>query len=402
MLTAKKVTPDDILKVAKERTQQNNYNLEKPNFQRLSKEDKKQAIRLSGKTAMRASNAMKMIDNPKYEEQDKNELMKEHEEQQKKEKEEFNRQRLRVSNSMKLTHRKGVNKNIILPVYQMDKRLKLKREVNPPHEGMFIGLGWDPEPDEEQVRHYRKFYPDELEQVTEIMETPSPFNKYDLHKGQKRGAGHNWFAVGTKKEKDTTKYMGKFKGIVSVFNHEIKAHHDRKKAGLKKKMKEMLNDISQVTLARPFELDEEKLETQEGRQKLRAQLEEFGAHKLTIVSKLAHQDYLENIKRLLLTTTSCTVRIYIICAYDLASRDNGSASDPYLKLKLGKKKVNDRKNYQEDEPNPDFNKHFDFNADFPGCPPLVLQVFDYNMLFGDQLIGESYIDLEDRFFSPDW
>ena len=33
---------------------------------------------------------------------------------------------------------------------------------------MYIGLGWDEEP-EQKRRHYRRFYPDELENVKEIM-----------------------------------------------------------------------------------------------------------------------------------------------------------------------------------------------------------------------------------------
>lgn len=44
----------------------------------------------------------------------------------------------------------------------------------------------------------------------------------------------------------------------------------------------------------------------------------------------------------------------------------------------------------------------EFEATFPGCPLLNLAVYDYDDLFGDDLIGETKIDLEDRFFSPEW
>ena len=86
----------------------------------------------------------------------------------------------------------------------------------------------------------------------------------------------------------------------------------------------------------------------------------------------------------------------------MVSRDNGSDSDPYLILKLGKKTFNERENYQEDEPDPSFFKYFDFEATFPGCPPLDIAVYHYDEIFGDDLIGRTEIDLEDRFFHPSW
>ena len=55
-----------------------------------------------------------------------------------------------------------------------------------------------------------------------------------------------------------------------------------------------------------------------------------------------------------------------------------------------------------DEPNPKFNKAFEFDVEFPGASPLVLKAYDYDPLFGDDLIGKTSIDLDDRFFSPDW
>ncbi len=71
-------------------------------------------------------------------------------------------------------------------------------------------------------------------------------------------------------------------------------------------------------------------------------------------------------------------------------------------IKLGDKIYNEQENYQLDEPNPNFHKRYDFEAYFPGCPLLVIKVYDYDDLFGDDLIGETKIDLEDRYFSADW
>ena len=39
---------------------------------------------------------------------------------------------------------------------------------------------------------------------------------------------------------------------------------------------------------------------------------------------------------------------------------------------------------------------------FPGCPLLDIKAMDYDDIFGDDLIGETTVDLEDRFFSAQW
>lgn len=79
----------------------------------------------------------------------------------------------------------------------------------------------------------------------------------------------------------------------------------------------------------------------------------------------------------------------MIEGFDLASRDIGGFSDPYLILKCGKKEYNERKNYILDEPNPKFCKHYDFEAVFPGCPMLIIEAMDFDELFGDDLIGKT-------------
>jgi Ca2+-dependent lipid-binding protein len=92
----------------------------------------------------------------------------------------------------------------------------------------------------------------------------------------------------------------------------------------------------------------------------------------------------------------------MIDAANLASRDIGSASDPYLSMTIGRKKYTERENYQLDEENPDFFKSYDFESEFPGCPPLNIDVMDYDDLFGDDLIGSTQVDLEDRYFNHEW
>ena len=73
-------------------------------------------------------------------------------------------------------------KNIIDPKYEEDKRLKVDRESQIPPETLFMGLGWDEDRNTHR-KHYRRFYPKELETVTELMPKPTPFETYNLMRG---------------------------------------------------------------------------------------------------------------------------------------------------------------------------------------------------------------------------
>lgn len=128
----------------------------------------------------------------------------------------------------------------------------------------------------------------------------------------------------------------------------------------------------------------------------------MGIDNPSILSFLKEQSYEEMIARMLLQKTRCLVRLYVLEGFDFAQRDIGSFSDPYLKVKCGAKKFNERDNYQLDEPNPKFHKYYEFDAEFPGAAPLVIKALDYDDLFGDDLIGKTVIDLDDRFFCPEW
>lgn len=115
----------------------------------------------------------------------------------------------------------NVFKNIVMPVYEMDKRLKVYREVKMPPISAYIGLGWDENPPEQKRKHYRRYYTQELETVKEIMPVESPFASFSIMRGQSRGATKQWWKIGGQKEDDagevtTETVVGKFKGIVTV------------------------------------------------------------------------------------------------------------------------------------------------------------------------------------------
>ena len=69
----------------------------------------------------------------------------------------------------------------------------------------------------------------------------------------------------------------------------------------------------------------------------------------------------------------------------------------------GEKEIfNNRDNYHLDEPNPKFNTVATLTTEFPGTSPLTVEVWDYDELWTDDLIGKTTIDLEDRFYNPKW
>lgn len=68
----------------------------------------------------------------------------------------------------------------------MDERLNVYKEVDAPPSTMFIGLGWD-EDNNTKRKHYRQFFPDELEHKKDIFPTESPFNSYKIFHGVAKG-----------------------------------------------------------------------------------------------------------------------------------------------------------------------------------------------------------------------
>lgn len=72
--------------------------------------------------------------------------------------------------------------NIIMPEYERDTILECDREIKKPPESHFIGLGWDEDATTKR-KHYRRFYPDELENVKEVLGVASPFQTYEIKRG---------------------------------------------------------------------------------------------------------------------------------------------------------------------------------------------------------------------------
>jgi C2 domain len=100
--------------------------------------------------------------------------------------------------------------------------------------------------------------------------------------------------------------------------------------------------------------------------------------------------------------TKVQVRVYVIRAQNLQPKDFNGFADPFVKVSLGGTVLSDRKNKQDKTLNPEIFKRFDLKTVLPGPSSLKLQVYDWNQYTSDKLIGETTIDLEDRWFHPKW
>uniref|UniRef100_A0A3B3TZD4 Myoferlin n=1 Tax=Poecilia latipinna TaxID=48699 RepID=A0A3B3TZD4_9TELE len=95
----------------------------------------------------------------------------------------------------------------------------------------------------------------------------------------------------------------------------------------------------------------------------------------------------------------CLVRIYVVRGIDLQPKDTNGLCDPYIKITLGRKTIDDRDNYKPNTLNPEFGRMFELSCFLPLETDLKIAVFDFDLLSRDEKVGETVIDLENRFLS---
>lgn len=121
-------------------------------------------------------------------------------------------------------------------------------------------------------------------------------------------------------------------------------------------------------------------------------------------------------------TCQVKVRLNVLRALNLAAQSNAiqvkynlggynalSSADPYPKVQVGDGKndvnsgvlkfYNDSKNFVEKTLNPDFFRNYELDAFLPADWNFMLMIYNKGQILLDSLIGETSIDIEDRYYS---
>uniref|UniRef100_A0AAQ4NV40 Fer-1 like family member 4 n=1 Tax=Gasterosteus aculeatus aculeatus TaxID=481459 RepID=A0AAQ4NV40_GASAC len=93
------------------------------------------------------------------------------------------------------------------------------------------------------------------------------------------------------------------------------------------------------------------------------------------------------------------VRAYIVKATTLAPTDPNGKADPYLVVRAGQQSLNTADRYIPKQLNPTFGEVLEFTVSFPLETELVVTVMDHDLIGADDVIGETRVDLENRFYS---
>ena len=303
----------------------------------------------------------------------------------------------------------GFNKN--------DNPLKIKEKNDPKNSLGEISINDDDEKEglikkkdikiSNNKKHYRRIYRKELEKVKELS-LGAPFIKCTLMRNKYEDSYSSLTNLYEAIKDENNK-------ILKVFKTIKKAKETSKLRAKRKNVRmDYIEDLEQLrkSKGKTFDLEKdygyykglmriaEKSEYDEHKNYIKNLANRFGGElpkELTFLN--AFDDFCKNI----LVKRSVILRIYILELNNLAKRDTFSESDPYIKIFLGDKLLADeKKKYMKNSKNCKWYQYYDLLIELPGSSKLKIQVYDHDNLFSDDLIGETSIDVEDRYFDDRW
>ena len=249
-------------------------------------------------------------------------------------------------------------------------------------------------------KHYRRIYRKELENVKELS-LGAPFNKFSLlrNKYEDTLSSLNDLLEGLKDENN--KIIKRFKPVVT--NQKLRGKgRNFLRMDYNEDERGLLNNFDKGKFGyfKSLIRISEKKEYDEHKKFIKKIQDEYNGILPPELSFLtAFDDYGKDV----LIKRSVIIRIYILELNNLAKRDTFSESDPYIKILLGNKEfVNEKKKYFKNCKNCKWYKYYDLLVELPGSSKLIIQVMDHDSLFSDDLIGQTSIDIEDRYFDNRW
>ena len=267
------------------------------------------------------------------------------------------------------------------------------------------------------TKHYRRIFKRPLEMVRELHLKP-PFNVSFLRRGvEEDKADENgiFAALADTNNKIIKRYTPKELNTMETYEERERRERKEKMQNIKEMMqkeKEDENDMNAASAIIPKFFRNKGYGKFKGviriceKQKMLAyekMINEYKAKDPEMIQELKNLNKYEKLTRNILVRCPVVIRVYILELRDLAKKDITGASDPYVKIYLGNTlKYDEQKNHVKSQLNVQWYKHYDIVSELPGESSLKIEVWDYDMIFKDELIGSTVIDLEDRFFCDNW
>ena len=259
-------------------------------------------------------------------------------------------------------------------------------------------------------KHYRRYYRTELEKVREL-NIKSPFYTAYLRRGKDRDLKDET-AIFTALSNDKNKIIKSYDPKDDDKNWEEKEKIKREKMFNKKIFGGILlnqfnkeNELPRNLMDKGFGKFKAVIRVcdKETLNKFQQEIDSFKSRDERIIKELKNIEKYEKLTKSILVKHEVIIRVYILEIRDLPAKDLLSESDPYIKIYFGEeKKFDEQKLHQDDKNNVKWYKYYDILTTFPGESTLKIEVWDYNPIFKDSLIGSTSLDLEDRYFNNDW